>query len=197
MDGLIDTGTPEFWNERYASGETPWVIDKVPAALDAFLRRTTPGAALIPGYGNHHAVIRAFHAARFAVTGIDFSPEAVRQAKIALGSLGNRLIVADFFEHDFGSKRFDVVYDRTFLCALNPSCWKEYGSRVADLLRPGGLLVGVFFYGHESEPPPFPLTQERAAKLFGKDFWLRRNDAVTDSLPIFRDQEKWQEWERM
>jgi hypothetical protein len=187
---------PEFWNERYATGETPWVMQQIPAALDAFLRKTTPGEVLIPGCGNSYEVIRAFAAAGFVVSAIDFSPVALHQAKTALGSLGDRLILGDFFQHDFGRTRFDFVFDRTFLCALNPSRWKEYGARVANLLRPNGSLIGIFFYGHEPEPPPFPLTRERATELFGKAFHLRRDDPVTDSIATFRDQERWQEWQQ-
>ena len=194
---IKDAGVPEFWDERYASGETPWVINKIPAALDAFLRRTEPGTVLIPGCGNNHEVIRAFSAAGFVVTAIDFSPVAVKQAKAQLGSLGERLFLADFFRHDFGAVRFDLVYERTFLCALTPSRWNEYAARVASLLRPAGLLAGIFFYGEEPDPPPYPLDMERAAEIFGKDFRLRTSEPVTDSLPIFADQERWQEWDRV
>jgi len=190
-------GVPEFWDERYASGETPWVIHKIPAALNAFLRKAKPGTVLIPGCGNNHKIIRAFDATGFVVTAIDFSPVAVEQAKAELGSLGKRLFLADFFHHDFGAARFDLIYERTFLCALTPSRWNEYAARIANLLRPAGLLAGIFFYGEESDPPPYPLSRERAGEIFGKDFRLRKTEPVTDSLPIFAGQEKWQEWDRI
>jgi hypothetical protein len=188
---------PEFWDERYASGETPWVINQLPAAFDSFLGRVSPGEVLVPGYGNHCEVIRAFDAAGFGVTAIDFSPVAVAQAKARLGALGEKLLLADFFHHDFGTKRFDLVYERTFLCALSPSRWNEYAGRVANLLRPAGLLAGIFFYGEEPDPPPYPLSVERAGELFSKDFRLRKSELVSDSLPIFAGQENWQEWQRI
>lgn len=130
-------------------------------------------------------------------TAIDFSPTAVAQAKAALRDLGDRLFVADFFQHDFGTSRFDLVYERTFLCALPTSLRDQYAVRVAELLRPGGILAGFFFYGEEDpDGPPFPLPPEKADALFAKSFRLRRSEKVTDSLPIFADCEKWQEWER-
>jgi SAM-dependent methyltransferase len=188
---------PEFWNERYSSGETPWVVHHIPAALEAFLRKAKPGTVLIPGCGNNYEIVRAFDAAGFVVTAIDFSPVAVEQAKAELGWLGERLFVADFFQHDFRTTCFDLVYERTFLCALHPSRWNEYGKRVANILRPTGLLAGIFYYGEEPDPPPYPLSVERMVEIFGKDFRLRKSEPVTDSLPIFAGQEKWQEWERL
>lgn len=150
---------------------------------------------LIPGCGNDYEVIGAFHSAGFAVTAIDLSPVAVAQAKAALGSLATSVINADFFEHDFGPTRFDLVYERTFLCALPPSRWLEYIERLADLLVPGGLLAGYYFYGQEADPPPYPLTVQSAQDVLGKRFRLNRTETVTDSLPIFAHSEKWQEWE--
>ena len=192
-----DSNRPEFWDVRYAAGDTPWVIHHIPAALAAFLRHARPGAVLIPGCGSNYEVIRAFDAAGFQVTAIDFSPIAVGQAKAELGALGENLFLADFFRHDFGATRFDLVYERTFLCALSPSRWDEYSARLANLLRPAGLLAGIFFYGEEPDPPPYPLSAKRADEMFGKDFRLRKSEPVSDSLPIFAGQEKWQEWQRL
>ncbi|MDQ6705090.1 MAG: TPMT family class I SAM-dependent methyltransferase [Acidobacteriota bacterium] len=194
----MENAAPDFWNKRYASGETPWVLEGIPQALDTFLRRTKPGAVLIPGCGKDHNVIRAFVAAGFNTTAIDFSSAAVAQAKAALGELGDRLFLADFFQHDFGAKRFDLIYERTFLCALPISLRDHYAERVAELLRPAGMLAGFFFYGEEDpDGPPFPLPPEKASALFAKGFRLRRSEKVTDSLPIFAGREEWQEWERV
>lgn len=193
-----ESAAPDFWNQRYASGETPWVLEAVPQALEAFLCRTKPGAVLVPGCGKDHNVIRAFVGAGFTTTAIDFSPAAVAQAKAVLSDLGDRLFVADFFQHDFGMSRFDVIYERTFLCALPPSMREQYAERVAELLRPGGVLAGFFFYGEEDpDGPPFPIARAKASKLFEKSFRLHHSERVEDSLPIFAGQEQWQEWERV
>lgn len=154
------------------------------------------GAVLIPGCGTDE-VIRAFHAAGFDVNAIDFSPVAVEQTKAALGSLGVHLIVGDFFHHNFGNAYFDLIYERTFLCAVHPSRWREYAKRIGDLLTMDGLLAGIFFYGQESDPPPYPIDLERAHEIFGGEFGLIRSELSTDSLPMFEGQEKWQEWKRI
>jgi len=195
MENSSDNNHPDFWTVRYAAGKTPWDFGGIPAALQSFLERSSvPGKALIPGCGSGYE-LPAFYAAGYDVSAIDFSPAAVDQAKRVLGLLGERIMLGDFFTYDFGQRRFDLIYERTFLCSMTPSRWPEYVNRTADLLLPGGRLIGVFLYGQRtSSGPPFPLTEPEAEQLFKQRFQLLRSDAMTDSLPLFRDMERWQEW---
>jgi protein-L-isoaspartate O-methyltransferase len=195
MEKSADSTHPDFWTTRYAAGKTPWDFGGVPAALESFLAgSSTLGKVLIPGCGSGYE-IQAFHAVGYDVTGIDFSPAAIDQAKRVLGVLAERLIFGDFFTHDFGGRRFDLIYERTFLCSMPPSRWPDYANRVADLLSGGGRLVGIFLYGEQSSSgPPYPLTEKQAEKLFESRFRLARSEWVTDSLPLFRGMERWQEW---
>ncbi len=197
MSEISESSQPDYWSQRYASGKTPWVCQGVPHALAAFLRQTNgSGRILIPGAGADPEAIRTFSEAGHEVTAIDFSPVAVEQAKKALGRLADRIILGDFFTHDFGVQPFDLVYERTFLCSLPPATWKDYAERVAQLLRPGGKLAGFFFYGSEPDPPPYPLSDQAARALFEERFELVRSESVFDSLPMFAGAEKWQEWRR-
>jgi hypothetical protein len=197
MKESSESSQPEYWTHRYASGKTPWAFHGLPQSLKAFLGRApSPSRVLIPGAGADAEVIRAFHAAGHEVTAIDFSPVAVAQAKNALGCLDDQIILGDIFDYDFGPKPFDLVYERTFLCSLPPSLWENYTRRVAQLLRAGGALVGFFFYGNEPDPPPYPLSDQQALELFGKQFQLLRDEAVPDSVPMFSGMERWQEWAR-
>ncbi len=197
MDEASDSTHPDFWSSRYAAGKTPWDFGGVPGALESFLARSsTPGTVLIPGCGSGYE-IQAFHEAGYDVTGIDFSPGAHVRARKVLGLPAERIVCGDFFTYDFKQHRFNLIYERTFLCALSPARRNEYKERVAGLLVPGGSLVGFFWYGQEPDGPPYPLAEEEGDVLFGKDFRLLRNDPVTDSLPIFKDRERWQEWERL
>ena len=195
MEKDVDSAHPDFWTIRYAAGKTPWDFGGVPAALKSFLASSSaPGRVLIPGCGSGYEV-QAFHAAGYDVTAIDFSPAAVDQAKRVLGALAEKVIHGDFFTYDFGQRRFDLIYERTFLCSMTPSRWPEYVNRMAELLSPGGRLIGVFLYGQRSSSgPPFPLTEREAEHLFKKRFERVRSEAMTDSLPLFRDMERWQEW---
>jgi SAM-dependent methyltransferase len=195
VENSFDSNWPDFWTVRYAAGRTPWDFGGVPSALKSFLERTSvPGRVLIPGCGSGYEV-QAFHAAGYDVSAIDFSPAAIEHAKRVLGYLSERVILGDFFTYDFGARRFDRIYERTFLCSMTPSRWPEYVNRMADLLSPGGRLIGVFLYGQRSSSgPPFPLIEPEAEQLFKQRFQLQRSEVMTDSLPLFRDMERWQEW---
>jgi SAM-dependent methyltransferase len=195
MEKSADSTHPDFWTARYAAGRTPWDFGGVPAALKSFLAGiSTPGSVLIPGCGSGYEV-QAFHAAGYDVTAIDFSPAAVDQAKRILGVLAERVLLGDFFAHDFGARCFDFIYERTFLCSMPPSRWPDYANRMAELLTAEGRLIGVFLYGRQSSAgPPYPLTDEQAQEIFQDKFRLVRSEPMTDSLTLFRDMERWQEW---
>src|ERR1043166_9609489 len=167
MENSSDSSHPDFWTTRYTAGRTPWDFGGVPAALKSFLARSSgPARVLIPGCGSGYEV-QAFHEAGYDVTAIDFSPAAVEQAKKVRGVLADRVILGDFFTYDFGPRHFDLIYERTFLCSMPPSRWPDYASRMADLLLPGGRLVGIFLYGQRSPSgPPFSLTDNAEAEQF-------------------------------
>jgi SAM-dependent methyltransferase len=192
-----DSSKTEFWNRRWAVLKVPWDLGGIPPALGSFLARTRfPTRVLIPGCGSGYEV-RAFHEAGHDVTAIDFSVPAVARARELLGPLGDKVIQANFFTHDFGDRRYGLIYERGFLCSLPPAQWPAYVSRVASLLSARGRLVGMFLYGQEPEPPPFPLAEETAAGLLGQRFRLLHTEAVAESVPLYRGLERWQEWEKL
>ena len=192
-----NSALPGFWNSRYASARTPWDFGGVPAPLTRYLaaHRGNGGRALIPGCGSGYE-IAAFAQAGYTVTAIDFSQPAVARARANVGdALAGRVIEGDFFTHDFADAPFDVVFERTFLCALPPSLWRQMITRTATLLKPGGVLVGFYFFGEKDDGPPFGLTPDEPAGLFDAEFVTvaDRPVASAESLPLFAGRERWQE----
>jgi SAM-dependent methyltransferase len=191
-----DSTRPEFWDQRYVAGKTPWDQHGVPAALRDFLSQTPVGGrALVPGCGSGYE-IKVLHEAGWPVLGLDFSAAAVDRARQELGPLARLVRHGDFFVpapdlHDFG-----LVYERTFLCALPPESHLPYARRMAELIRPGGVLCGLFFHGPEDEPPPYPLSPTQILSLLGPAFELLDDRPVTDSLPLYAGKEHWQVWRR-
>lgn len=194
---MPESSTPAFWDQRYRQSETPWDFGGVPAELKEFLKRKIKGGnrVLIPGCGAGYE-IRAFATVGYDVTALDFSPVALEEAKQNAGpDLANRVQLADFFTAKLELASYDVLYERTFLCAIEPSRRREYAKRVASLLKPGGMFVGYFFYKNTKleEGPPHGLVWGEADELFAPYFLLTKDIPATDSLPIFAGRERWQE----
>jgi len=193
----MDCTRPEFWEVRYRASRIPWDLHGVPPALIGYLKRAAgSGTVLVPGCGSAYEV-RTFSEFGWTVLAIDFSPSAVGRARAILGPLAGAVRLADFFADDLGGP-FDLVYERTFLCSLPPARWPDYGRRMAQLLKPGGRLAGIFAYGEEKEGPPFPMTDAAARDLFQGSFRLAEDEPVpaSDSLPLFAGMERWQVWLR-
>lgn len=191
---------PDFWNSRYAAGQTPWDFGGVPAATRDFLRRRLKGGnrVLIPGCGSGYE-IKAFAEAGYDVVAIDLAPLAVARAREQVGAaLANRVVLGDFFHYDFGPAKFDYVYERTFLCSLHPDQRIAYRGRIAQLLKYRGSLLGHFYYQTPdlAGGPPYGFAWGTADELFARHFLLGKDVAVTDSLPLFAGRERWQEWIR-
>lgn len=151
---------------------------------------------LIPGCGLGHE-IDAFLQFGWEVTAIDFSEAAVDQTRQRLKERADIVRCGNFFTEPLPAHGFDLVYERTFLCAVPKKMWPDYARRMGELLRPGGLLSGLFLYGHEPDPPPQPLEEGEAEDLFRGRFVLQRDERVSDSPPLFMGRERWQEWIRI
>jgi SAM-dependent methyltransferase len=190
-----DPGEPEFWDLRYGADFAPWDAGRVPKRLRRFVEAAPPARALVPGCGAAYEV--GLLAARgWDVLGIDFSHEALAAARAVLGSQAHRLRQADFFA-PIAEAPFELVYERAFLCALPRRMWPAWGARMAELVAPGGLLAGFFYFDRGERGPPFPLHDQRELdELLQPHFVREEDEAVDDSIAVFAGRERWQAWRR-
>lgn len=191
-----DPASPEFWDMRYRAAFTPWDAGAVPARLRAFVAGQPPaGPVLVPGCGTGHEV-RFLAEAGFDVLGVDFSAAAIAAAAGVAGPFASRLRQGDFFGHGLDGP-WALVYERAFLCSLPRRRWPDWGRRVGELLVPGGLLAGFFFFGEGGRGPPYPLAgQDELDALLAGAFERREDLAVEESIPVFAKRERWQVWRR-
>jgi SAM-dependent methyltransferase len=190
-----DSSWPDFWNTRYRDGVTPWDAGGVPPFLDSWLASAKPGRVLLPGCGSGYEV-RAFAEHGHDATAIEFSDAAIEAAKRHLGPLAERVRKADFFAIE--AAPFDFMYERAFLCALPRSLWPQWAARTAELVRPGGELIGFFFFDDNERGPPFGISQKRLNELLEPAFALETSTGIpaAESLPVFKGKEVWQRWKR-
>ncbi|MBP5996480.1 MAG: methyltransferase domain-containing protein [Azonexus sp.] len=186
---------PDFWCKRFGEGVTPWDAGKVPDAFAEFIaRQPAPVNTLIPGCGS---AWEAVHLAELGwpVTALDFSPAAVATAREILGTAAVDLVCADFFTFT-PTAPYPLIYERAFLCALPRKLWADWGSRVAELLPPGGQLAGFFFLCEQAKGPPFGILPDQLDELLAPNFARIEDAAVDDSIPVFSGRERWQVWRR-
>jgi SAM-dependent methyltransferase len=191
-----DSARPEFWDTRFSSGATPWDAHRVPPRLERWLAtRSSPQRVLIPGCGSGYEA-RLFAERGHDVLAIDFSDAALEAARRELGPLATRLRKADFFA--LQEPAFDLVYERAFLCALPRARWPDWGRRMAELVRPGGELVGFFYFDDNERGPPFGASENTLNALLQDAFKPVENRPVPalESIPVFRGKESWQVWKR-
>jgi SAM-dependent methyltransferase len=191
-----DPGGPEFWDLRYGARFAPWDAGRVPGQLRAFVAASpTPRRVLVPGCGSAWDV--GFLAeSGWDVLGIDFSDAALDSAREVLGPFVDRVRRADFFA-PLPGEPFEMVYERAFLCALPRRMWGDWGKRMAEVVAPGGLIAGFFFFGAGERGPPFPLaSREELDALLTPAFERIADQPVPDSIPVFAGKERWQMWRR-
>jgi hypothetical protein len=190
-----DPAAPAFWDERFERGFTPWDRGGVPQALRAFVAAAgNPLITLIPGCGSGYELAYLCDAG-WDATAIDFSPAAVVRARAQVGLLGERVVEADFFAFQ-PAAQVELIYERAFLCAMPRSMWPRVAARWAELLPPGGLLAGFFFFGDAVKGPPFGVARAQLEALLAPHFECIADEAVEDSLPVFGGKERWMIWRR-
>ena len=175
---------------------TPWDAGGVPAALRTWLAdQKSPSRILVPGCGSGYEV-RFFAERGDEVLGIDFADAAIERARRTLGKFADRVRKLDFFA--LGEAPFDLVYERTFLCALPRRRWPQWGERIPTMVRPGGLLAGFFFFDDNERGPPFGISAERQHELLDANFALTQELPVPaeQSVPVLAGKERWQVWRR-
>ena len=115
----LDPAGAAFWDVRFEADFTPWDQGGVPHCLIDYVGcEPLPLRVLIPGCGAAHEV-RFFCENKWPVKAIDFSPAAVARARKVLGHLGSSVEQGDFFAPSSAVEKFDVIYERAFLCALS------------------------------------------------------------------------------
>lgn len=185
------------WELRYRSGDIPWEKGRAaPPLLEWISHRGIEWAGddgvLVPGCGSGHDVrVLASHGVR--VIGMDLAESALTLAKSHPQVGRESYERGDFFEDELRQGRsVSAIWEHTCFCAIDPSRRSDYASSAARWLRPGGLLVGVFFVGEDVSPdegPPYFSTLDQIQSCFAPWFEWVEGMMPTSSFPGREGQE--------
>lgn len=171
------------WEETYRRGEIFWDKGAPSPPMNQYLERhPVRGRALVPGCGHGHEVMLAVEHGLDA-TGLDIAPTGVAEARALYPHLADRFVTGDFFNPPPEMRgAFDFVLEHTCMSGLPPALRPSYRRGVELTLRPGGLLIGVWFINPNLDPgdegPPFPFSVPDLTALFAEGF-----EIVADYVP--------------
>jgi SAM-dependent methyltransferase len=149
-------------------GPSPPLLDWLDEA------RPAPGRAVVPGCGRGHDALELARRG-WEATGVDFAPAAIADARAAAARAG--LATARFLEQDFFSLgpeldgAYDLLFEQTCYCAIDPRRRDDYARTAERLLRPGGALLFVVFpVDGRAGGPPFNIGLAEVRERFAPAF---------------------------
>jgi SAM-dependent methyltransferase len=171
------------WDDAYRKGEIFWDKGQPSPPVKQYLERhKVRGRTLVPGCGRGHEVALAVDFGLDAI-GLDIAPTGIAEARKLYPQLAGRFVVGDLFNPPAELRgAFDVVLEHTCMSGLHPSLRASYRRGIDLTLRPGGLLIGVWYINPDLAPgdegPPFPFSVPDLTVLFADGY-----EIVDDYVP--------------
>ena len=178
--------TPHFneayWNQRYEQKQTGWDIGYASTPLIQFAEsiREKNIKILIPGCGNAYEGGRLYEWGFQDITLLDIAPALTKVLEERFANLSIRVLTGDFFEQQ---GQYDLILEQTFFCALDPVLRSAYVQKMHELLRPGGMLVGVLFNRDFEGGPPFGGSENEYRTLLEPYFEISKMEQCYNSIP--------------
>ena len=143
----FDTNNSQEWENIYIEGDTGWDLGgPTPVFVDT-AKDLKPANICVLGCGNGYDAIM-FSQRGFNVTAVDFAPSPINF--INKKALDLSLSINTIQENIFSltpeyNHQFDYILEQTCFCAINPDNRKKYHNLVSNLLKPGGLIIGLWY----------------------------------------------------
>ena len=188
--------SPVFWNDRYLDGNTKWDIGGATPIITDYLgnKQNSIGKVCILGCGNGHDAME-FSRYDNDVYAVDFSDEAIKNLKNL--SIKNNLTINLIKDDIFHLVRkysdyFDMVFEYTCFCAIDPSRRIEYFNLVYSILNDNGLLFGIFIPLDKStdDGPQFRVSIDEIKDLVEGKFIILENFFSALSIDKRKNREK-------
>ncbi len=179
-----------FWNNRYKNKDTGWDLGVISPPIKTYIDQLTDKNIfiLIPGAGNSYEA-EYLHKKKFKnVFIIDISELAIENFKKRVPNFPKEhIICGDFFELN---KKFDVIIEQTFYCAINPKLRDTYVHKMNSLLNKNGKLVGLLFqFPLTEQVPPYGGSIKEYKKRFLPYFTIKTIETAHNSIISRKDKE--------
>lgn len=173
----------QFWTQKYKDQQMGWDLGALSPPIQYYIDQLTNKdmAILIPGAGNAYEAEYLFKQGFTNVFVLDISDEPLRNLQKRLPKFpAGHLIHQNFFEH---TKKYDLILEQTFFCALAPSLRNQFAQKTYDLLNPGGKITGVLFdFPLTHQGPPFGGSKDIYLKTFSKYFSINTLEPCFNSI---------------
>ncbi len=172
----------EYWDQRFREGSTGWDIGSPSRPIKEYIDQLKNKGLriLIPGCGNAWEGGHLFENGFRNTYLLDISPTALAGFKKRVpGFPEDHLLQENFFDHQ---GQYDLIIEQTFFCALHPSLRTRYAEQMANLLKPGGKLVGLLFEMEKDDGPPYGGDRKEYIRYFKPYFHIRVLEEAYNSI---------------
>ena len=170
----------KFWSSAYQTSTARWDLGEPhPALANAVTQlKLTRSRILVLGAGTGHDAAYLAEQGHI-VTAVDFSKDAVAQAKAKYSHLSNlQFVQADALKLPAELQgKFDIVFEHTLYCAIDPAQRNDLVRSWRKALTENGFLLGIFEVHNSRTGPPFGGSEwevrARLQKGFRALYWTR------------------------
>ena len=174
-----------YWEERYRENKLGWDIGHISTPIKDYVDHLSDPSLkiLIPGAGKGYEA-QYLHQKGFRQTYVvDIASQPLQHIlDVCPAFPAAHLLVTDFFKMEEAG--FDLILEQTFFCALDPGLRAQYVDKMYELLKPGGILAGLFFdFPLSASGPPFGGSSEEYQGLFQEKFIIHKLERAYNSIP--------------
>lgn len=176
------------WDRLYQENETPWDRgEPAPPLVEYVEKHKLAGRALVPGCGVGHDA-RFLAEQGCSVQAIDISDTALERAQsIHSGDQLSLIFKKENFlseSNGLPNSHFDLLFEHTCFCAIDPSSQSLYAEAASRALKPGGAFLGIFFTDMQNDDgPPYPSSRHEIQSLFSPYFEIAEIWKPSRSFP--------------